>query len=170
MVLPSLLSYHFHFYAANLINITSLNIIPSGNLESERKKRRKGEKKKDRRLFFARLGRRNFCATQKKARVKSVRIKRKRGGEKRGGNEGFHSFNPSLSLAHPLIQLCPISSSKHSHLCRASCRGSEEVGRLCHRCLKSSPTPCANSKLLQSFECIPYHFKITNTKRRRIYL
>ena len=121
---------HFNFCAASLINIFSLNIGPQeGNTESERK-RKEGKKKE--REFFVGAGRRNFCATKKGE--SQVRIKRKR--ERVEKEVETRTSTHSLTLPSTQPPLCPISSSKHSHLCRASCRAGEKV-RTRGKCLKS---------------------------------
>ena len=108
---------HFNFSAASLINIFSLNIGPQeGNTESERKRRR-------RERIFCRSREKKLLRNKKKAKVKSGYKEEERVEKEVETRTSTHS----LTLPSTQPPLCPISSSKHSHLCRASCRAGEKV-------------------------------------------
>ena len=117
-MVPSGFKFVFLFFRANLISIFALNIRPPGNRESERKKGRERERKT---YDFLRGSGKNFYTTKKR---KSSQDK---------GEEGKKRWKRGLPLIQPLFHSssCPISSSKHSHLCRASCKVSEKVREPC---------------------------------------
>ena len=133
-IIPSPFSWirtHFNFSAASLINIFSLNIGPQeGNTESERKRR---GRKKEREGIFCRSREKKLLRNKKKGESQ-VRIKRKR--ERVEKEVETRTSTHSLTLPSTQPPLCPISSSKHSHLCRASCQAGEKV-RTRGKCLKS---------------------------------